>query len=296
MKKILIFITFVFLQINLVLANLEVKTNLESWIYDFPIEINIIVNQKDAKIFYYTDWEWRMDNIKEFKKPFLIKENTQIDYYATNKSYEDTLIKTSIYTFNYSKNIDINWEKNNIIIKNNSWDIKNIWYWRVEANNLNYEINPNTFLEKNKTFNINYNLSDNEEIKLISPDKKVIKTFVYKIPKEVSENLEEKIEENQKVEEILNSTWVENLPIINEIQIENKELIKNEGEKIIENIENSWFSLNENLKSSTLDTKKTWNKNNIYIIILIFWSLILYNVWLLLTKTETYKKIKNKKK
>ncbi len=295
MKKILIFITFAFLQINLVLANLEVKTNLESWIYDFPIEINIIVNQKDAKIFYYTDWEWRMDNIKEFKKPILIKEDTQIDYYATNKDYEDTLIKTSIYTFNYSKNIDINWEKNNIIIKNNSWDIQNIWYWRVEANNLNYEINPNTFLEKNKTFNINYNLSDNEEIKLISPDKKVIKTFVYKIPKEVSENLEEKIEENQKVEEILNSTWVENLPIINEIQIENKELIKNEGEKIIENIENSWFSLNENLKSSTLDTKKTWNKNNIYIIILIFWSLILYNVWLLLTKTETYKKIKNKK-
>jgi hypothetical protein len=49
-----------------------------------------------------------MDNIKEFKKSFLIKENTQIDYYATNKSYEDTLIKTSIYTFNYSKNIDIN--------------------------------------------------------------------------------------------------------------------------------------------------------------------------------------------
>lgn len=289
MKKILIFITFAFLQINLVLANLEVKTNLESWIYDFPIEINIIVNQKDAKIFYYTDWEWRMDNIKEFKKPFLIKENTQIDYYATNKSYEDTLIKTSIYTFNYSKNIDINWEKNNIIIKNNSWDIKNIWYWRVEANNLNYEINPNTFLENNKTFKISYSLEDNEEIKLISPDKKVIKNFVYKTPKEVPENLEEKIEE------ILNSTWVENPPIINENQIENKELIKNEDEKIIENIENSWFSLNENLKSSTLDTKKTWNKNNIYIIILIFWSLILYNVWLLLTKTETYKKIKNKK-
>lgn len=296
MKKILIFITFAFLQINLVLANLEVKTNLESWIYDFPIEINIIVNQKDAKIFYYTDWEWRMDNIKEFKKPILIKEDTQIDYYATNKDYEDTLIKTSIYTFNYSKNIDINWEKNNIIIKNNSWDIKNIWYWRVEANNLNYEINPNTFLENNKTFKISYSLEDNEEIKLISPDKKVIKTFVYKTPKEVSENLEEKIEENQKVEEILNSTWVENPPIINENQIENKELIKNEDEKIIENIGNSWFSLNENLKSSTLDTKKTWNKNNIYIIILIFWSLILYNVWLLLTKTETYKKIKNKKK
>jgi hypothetical protein len=61
-------------------------------------------------------------------------------------------------------------------------------------------------LENNKTFNINYNLSNNEEIKLISPDKKVIKTFVYKTPKEGSENLEEKIEENQKVEEILNST------------------------------------------------------------------------------------------
>jgi len=48
-----------------------------------------------------------MDNIKEFKKPILIKEDTQLDYYATNANYEDTLIKTSNYTFNYSKQIDI---------------------------------------------------------------------------------------------------------------------------------------------------------------------------------------------
>lgn len=295
MKKIFIFILFAFLQINLVLANLDVKTNLQSWEYEFPIEINIIANQKDAKIFYYTDWVGRMDNIKEFKKPILIKENTQIDYYATNTDYEDTLIKTSIYTFNYPKNIDIFWENNQIIIKNNSQDIKNIWYWKIEADNLNYEINPNTFLEAKDSYKINYSLKDNEEIKLISPDKKMIKSFIYKITKEIPKEIVQNSSQNT-------SSWeIETTPVTEEIIVENEVTKEPDIKNIIEEntqtqIENSWFSLEENLKTSVIDTKKTWNKNNIYIIIMIFWILILYNIWLLLTKTETYKKIKNNKK
>lgn len=295
MKKIFIFILFAFLQINLVLANLDVKTNLQSWEYEFPIEINIIANQKDAKIFYYTDWVGRMDNIKEFKKPILIKENTQIDYYATNTDYEDTLIKTSIYTFNYPKNIDIFWENNQIIIKNNSQDIKNIWYWKIEADNLNYEINPNTFLEAKDSYKINYSLKDNEEIKLISPDKKMIKSFIYKITKEIPKEIVQNSSQNT-------SSWeIETTPVTEEIIVENEVNKEPDIKNIIEEntqtqIENSWFSLEENLKTSVIDTKKTWNKNNIYIIIMIFWILILYNIWLLLTKTETYKKIKNNKK
>ncbi len=308
MKKIIIFIITLLLQINLLqAANLDVQTNLESWEYEFVIEVNIIANDKNAKIFYYTDWEWRMDNIKEFKKPLIIKEDTQLDYYATNTNYEDTLIKTSNYTFNYSKKIDITWDENKIIIKNNSWDIQNIWYWQIEANNLSYEINPNTFLENKDTFELNYVLEDNEEIKLISPDKKVVKSFVYKkkspplnlpLAGETSSNPPPAREglgegENTKTTKNTNSWSIENPPILSDIPLDKGELNQSKTEEIIEKKE---FDLEENLKTSTLDTKKTWNKNNIYIIILIFGSLILYNVWLLLTKTEVYKKIKNKSK
>lgn len=299
MKKIIIFFILLLSQISSLLAwNLSVKTNLESWEYEFVIDVNIIANDKNAKIFYYTDWEWRMDNIKEFKKPIVIKEDTQLDYYATNKNYEDTLIQTSIYTFNYSKQIDIIWQENKIIIKNNSNKIQNIWYWQIEANNLNYEIPPNTFLNEKETFEINYDLKDNENIKLISPDKKVVKNFVYKKKWKSKELPLKKInvgvdplttQENSiswNIEDINNNT--KNLQ---------EEIIKNEyifTPEINKNEENYWFKLNENLKTSTIDTKKTWNKNNIYIIILIFLSLILYNVWLLLTKIKNSKK--NKKK
>lgn len=298
MKKIIIFFILLLQISSLLASNLLVKTNLESWEYEFVIDVNIIANDKNAKIFYYTDWEWRMDNIKEFKKPIVIKEDTQLNYYATNKNYEDTLIQTSIYTFNYSKQIDIIWEENKIIIKNNSNKIQNIWYWQIEANNLNYEISPNTFLDEKKTFEINYDLKDNENIKLISPDKKVVKNFVYKKKWQSQElplkkiNVEVGIvttEENSiswNIEDINNNA--KNLQ---------EEIIKNEDiftPEINKNEEISWFRLNENLKTSTIETKKTWNKNNIYIIILIFWSLILYNVWLLLTKTKNSKK--NKKK
>jgi len=303
--KIIIFFITLLIQINIIQASkLDVKTNLESWEYEFAIEVNIITNDKNAKIFYYTDWEWRMDNIKEFKKPILIKEDTQLDYYATNANYEDTLIKTSNYTFNYSKQIDIFWDEKKIIIKNNSSKIQNIWYWKIEANNLNYEILPNTFLDEKKTFEINYFLENLEEIKLISPDKKVIKSFVYKkpAPKEINSIVDKKLLELE-IKDIVSSdnNNVKTSFMITKESKNQEEIIRNENinslqENNEKQIKSSWFSLQENLKTSTFDTKKTWNKNNIYIIILIFWSLILYNVLLLLQKTEKFKKIKKNKK
>ncbi len=110
MKKILLSIGIFFWYIPLLFAlNLEVKSNIPSWTYQFPIDIYLISNDKDAKIFYYTDGEWRMDNIHEFIQPLFIKENTTLDFYATNKNHEDTLIQTSTYIFEYSTKIDI-WE------------------------------------------------------------------------------------------------------------------------------------------------------------------------------------------
>jgi len=50
-------------------------------------------------------------------------------------------------------------------------------------------------LDEKKTFEINYFLENLEEIKLISPDKKVIKSFVYKkpAPKEINSIVDKKL-------------------------------------------------------------------------------------------------------
>lgn len=311
MKKIFIFMLFLFNFYVSFAGNLDVKTNLESWEYEFAIEVNLIANEKNAKIFYYTDGEWRMDNIKEFSKPILIKEDTTLDYYATNANFEDTLIKTANYKINYSDKVDLEAENDKIIIKNNSWKIQNIWYWKIESNNLNYELNPNTFLENKEIFELNYNLADNETIKLISPDKKIVKNFTYKTPplippqlRGMSSNSETGgIVENTQTTENTNSWNIENINKNDESNEKDNEVneIPTQLRGISSDSEtggviNSWFNLEENLKTSAIDTKKTWNKNNIYIIILIFGSLFLYNVWLLMTKTDTYKKIKNKNK
>lgn len=294
MKKVLSFMLLAFLNFWIAIASeLNVKSNLESWEYNFPIEVNLISNDKEAKIFYYTDWEWRMDNIKEFKNPILLKEDTTIDFYATTKNFEDTLIQTSKYTFNYSKDINIEEKNWKIIINNNSQDIQNIWYWRVEANNLNYEITPNTFIDVNKNYEINYILEDNEKVILYSPNNKVIKNFTFKKPKEIP-----KIEEKKQMhEEVLN--WTQSILEEKTPTLVPNQLNDNQTEAIKES---SWFNLNDSLKTSVIDNKNTTNKNstkenksnNLYIILGILVLITIYNVWLFLRKSEKFIKMQTK--
>lgn len=292
MKKLLLIVLIFLFNINIWTAwNLEVKSNIESWEYSFPIEVNLISNDKEAKIFYYTDWEWRMDHIKEFKNPIIIKENTNIDFYATSKDYESTLIQTVNYTFSYPKEIEITWKNDKIIIKNNSQDVQNIWYWQVQAQNLDYEINPNTYLEIWKTFEIDYKLSNNEKISLISPDKKIIKNFTYKI--------------EQKTEKSQNEIWTWNT-LNNEEKVVNPDENKPKNEtweyietwKILKNNETkNDFSLNNSLKTSVIESKNSTKENksnNLYIIFFIFFIVIIYNIWLLLKKSEKFKELKTK--
>lgn len=290
MKKVLLLLLLTTL--NFLIANayeLKVKSNLESWEYNFPIEINLISNHKEAKIFYYTDWEWRIDNIKEFKNPILLKEDTTIDFYATTKNFEDTLIQTATYTFKYSEKIDIGEKNWKIIIKNNSNDIQNIWYWRVEANNLNYEINPNTFIDANKIFEIDYNLENNEKVFLYSPDKKVIKKFTFKKVEKLP-----KIEEKKEI--IENSlSWSENTEIKNQtLETKTSPLITTETWEIIDDTKWKDFSLNDSLKTSIIDNKSVNNNeiknnksNSLYVILLILVLITLYNTWLLKKSKKT---------
>lgn len=278
MKKFIIFIVLFIIKINLSIAsNLEVKTNIPSWEFDSPIEINLIANEKNAKIFYYTDWEWRMDNIKEYKTPILIKEDTNIDFYASNKNFEDTLIQSASYTFKYSNNIEIKEKNAKIIIENNSWDVQNIWYWIIKADNLDYEILPNTYIENKKYYEIDYKLTKNENIAFISPDWKIKKKFTFKnvIINNINNKLQEKNIWNNSWSIIINS-WTE----ITGIKSNTWNLEVNKTNQI----ENNNLDLNSQLKTSVIESNNNNEKkqNNLYYIFWILAIVIMYNIWLFL--------------
>lgn len=293
MKKIL-FLLLIFFNFWIVFASqLSVKPNIIPWEYNFPIEINLISNDKEAKIFYYTDWEWRLDNIKEFKKPILLKEDTTIDFYATSKNFEDTLIQTAKYTFKYSQKIDIEEKNWKIVIKNNSDEIQNIWYWIIKSNNLNYEISPNTFIDIHQTYEIDYNLEDNEKVILYSPDKKVVKEFIFKKIKKLPQ-----IEE--KKETIDTFLWDENNDNVDKILNSQTNSWFTKTWEVLKNEELKGFSLNKSLKTSVIDnniknSKKENSKDNIYIMLWILILITLYNIWLFLRKSEKFlKKVQTK--
>ncbi len=296
MKKIYIFLTLFLLQIWQIFANLEVKTNLESGKYNFPIEINLISNDKNAKIFYYTDGVGRMDNIFEFTKPILLKSDTTIDFFATTKDFEDTPIQTVNYSFEYSDKIILILEKDKIILKNTDNEIQNIGYWKIESNNLNYEITPNTFLEKNKTFSINYTLGNNEKISLYSPDKKKKSEEIYQIPQ--IEEIITPSKNNQKIEtisevpeEISTLTWEES---VLSWEISSQENISIENHLLsgsqLESTENS-FEVNENITASVWE-KKINNKIFFflfYLLSIIILSIISYNIYIVQSKSTKLK-------
>lgn len=273
MKKILYIIYFLFLIIQTTFASLEVKTNINSWNYNFPIEIFLIANEKDAKIFYYTDNIWNIDSILEYKKPILIKKDTIINFFATNKDFEDTLIKSSNYTFSYSDKIYIILNDNEIIIKNNSNELQNIWYWLIETDKLHYEITPNTFLDIWKSYKINYKLKNLEKVFLYTPDNKLKKEVVFKdiekketqekkvIVEEINENLE-----NNSGEII--QTWSENKLIEKEINTQ----ILNNNEDNLEKKDD--FNVFQNIKTNLNEPKQKSNATkklfDIYLVLYIF--------------------------
>lgn len=285
MKKIIIVI-FLLLKLNFAFAwELDVKANIDSWTYNFVLEVFLITSPDKNKSFYYTDWIWRYDNLIEFKKtnPIIINSDTILNYYAIWENYESTKIKENNYKIVFSSDLDISFKDDNIILKNNSLEVQNIWYWLIKAYRINYQIPKNTFLEANKTFTINYRAKDKEVIKLISPDNKIEKKFVFEVEQKNPSPLTPlpKVEGNNKEEKII-------------------EIIENFEENTTEN-----FDLNSNLKTSIIDnningTSKKEN-NNIYILLIVFmiitFIITLYNIYLVVKSSKTilkYNSIKNK--
>lgn len=182
MKKILFIILWLlFFQNSFAVEDLSINANIDSWEYDQVLEVYLNSNNKDAKIYYYTDGIWRMNNLKEYKNsPIIIKKDTKLDYFATLNEFDTTIIKENNYSFNFPSYLKIYYEQNNIIIKNSWAETINLGYRNIKWLNLNYIIPSNTFLNPNEIYTLNYNISANEDINLYSPDQKVTQKYNYK--------------------------------------------------------------------------------------------------------------------
>jgi len=267
--------------------DLSIKTNIDWWEFDKVIEVNLISNNKNAKIFYYIDWEWRIDNQIEYKTPIIIKKDTILNYYAFLDARNSTLIEEKKYKFNYPENFNISYKDNKINIINKNWTTINIWYWKIEADNINYEIYKNTFIKNNNKYILDYKAKEQEKIIFISPDNKV--KIQYKIPKQnIIVKEIKKIEINEKTK-LTNYTDTIN-PKNTEINKDNNKIIVNQinsfnSKNETKNIEKNNFDINKNLKSSIIDTNN--DKNNIkfiYVIVLVFLLWIIYKIILILDK------------
>lgn len=306
MKKTIITLLLIFFSFSTTkAANLDVNANLESWEYEFAIEVFLNANDKNAKIFYYTDWEWRMDHIYEYKKwsPLIFKNYTVLNYYAIWENYTETKIKENIYEFNYPTSFKINYENNKIILKNEVSDVVNIWYFKIIWNNFEKEFSKNTFLEKWETTEVKYDWKTWEEIKLYTPDEKLILTYKIK-PEIIKETKKEEIEKiipeeinDENIETSEENIKEEVTETQEEISTENIETPEENNDKQIKedtkNIENEEFNLNDEIKSSVSEKKDNSLYFLIYWFILITFLITLYNIFQVVKNYKSSKKEKN---
>lgn len=264
---------------NYTYADLNIKPNIGWWTYNNSIEINLLSNSENTKIYYYTDWEWRLDNQKEYNwTPIIIKESTTLNYHGFIDMKNSTLINETKYIINYPQNFIINYNNWKIGIKNNSKETINISYWKIEADNISYEIYKNTFLDKWKLYKLDYNGKGLEYIYFISPDNKV--KITYQIPIKIVQKNNDLINQENKADDValINIKDSEILPennILNNNQIQS---FDSKNEKV-----EWWFDINKHLKTSISDTD-TNNKNIIYILIVIFSIWIISKIILYMNK------------
>lgn len=289
MKKYLLWLMLSSFFVPLSYATLIVKPNLEWWVYHFPIEIYLNTNQKNAKVFYYTDGIGRQDTTKQYRDPILLKSNTDLEYYAVWEEFEDTVIGKSIYTFEYSNALELIIKDNTILIQNNSSEIQNIGYWHIEWLSLNYTISPNIFIEPKKYFSLDYHAKNGEKISLYAPDGGLKKSTLYTktspIQPQTLINIPTNTENNDT--EDANLLW------------EQSEIWANLSPSLGSNQTQTWavwlsedqvFHLGENLTSDITQQREQSSKNIFLTFFLLLWSAVLfiisYNTYL-----YTYKKI-----
>lgn len=283
-KAIYFLSVFLLFWVSLTHANdLSVRSNIESGSYDFALEVYLVSNDKNAKIFYYTDGIGRFDTLKEFNKnnPILIKKDTTLNYYAINEINNSTKIAESKYSFSYPKNIEISHKENTIFITNNSQKTLNIWYFKIESNLLNYEISKNTFLESWENFTLKYSPKKDDILTLFAPNGEKISSFEISLPSPP---------ERRAGDEGINTQ--SGITTISETQTGNTQSLPLETQA---EIITSPIIATQDLKASVWETKNS--STNIYV--LLYWfvaflfAMTLFNIY---TLVKANKNIKNKNK
>ncbi|MDD4151474.1 MAG: hypothetical protein PHR68_02560 [Candidatus Gracilibacteria bacterium] len=313
MKKIIIAILLVLIpNISLAGAPLEINSNTEqadviatidSGMYDKVIEVKLIPNDDQAKVFYYTDSVGRFDQQIQYKlgSSIEIKKDTILNYHSISNNITASLIKENKYTFNYPKNLEIFYENNNIFIKNNENKIVYLKGWKIG----NFEINENISLNPNEIYKYNYDLKENETISLFSPDNNKINSYTRKtIQKEIivkNDNIQKNAENINKTEKVIteekSNEQIENKNPINSEKIENNSgnlentinignISNNKTEEQkntdLEDSTGDISNISNDLKTSILDKKDSKNNYNFIILIIVFFIIgmiggIIYN-------------------
>lgn len=284
MKKLKILILLIILLLtnkSSIASEFEIKTNIKWWEYKNVWEVYLNSNQKNIKIFYYLDDEWRFDNIKEFNwNPIILKKDTTINFFSAIDEINSTTIQQEKFTFKYPENIKLwylNWK---IFIENYQNEIIDLWYRKIYWDNISLVIPKNYYINPWEKFEVFYSMKDLETLNLYSPDDKINKKFQFK-------NITIKNNETLKNEN-------DKINIDKEIKNDLKE-----EEKNIEMINLSEILLN--IKSSSLEYKNLYkdptnDKNNKYsLLIWLIISIFIITIHNFFVNTRE-KKLKNIKK
>lgn len=188
MKKIVFVLWSFLLSISPTYAQLDVKANIAWGTYDSVLEVYLIANQKDAKIFYTTSPTGQVNELKQFQNtPILIKENTSLNFFAWAPEYESTKIQEENYTIRYPQNISVQYQDGKIILKNNSSESINIMYWSIEAGDFSHTFEKNSYIAPLGNITIPYHEKKSQQtFQLFSPDKHLVSTSIYTEKKQVS--------------------------------------------------------------------------------------------------------------
>lgn len=262
--------------------NSDIVASVNSGVYDKVIDVKLIPNDDWAKVFYYTDKIGRFDEQTEYKlgTTITIKKDTTLNYYSASRNETASLIKENTYTFNYPKNINLSYSDNAVIITNNENKDIDLRWWKIKWEEFLYP----TSISSKDSYKYNYQMNEWETINLVSPDEKVNISFTYNIPKKVIPVVRREIPEKTISSE--NTTNNETNPITETWVNTNTASSWNTNESVntwnIETNSNAeaWVqdnTLNNNLKTSILDTKQEKKTNPLVLIIWIIMLLVI--VW-----------------
>lgn len=275
--------------------NSDVIASVESWTFDKVIDVKLIANDDGAKVFYYTDKVWRFDEQIEYKlwSVITIKKDTTLNYYSASKNETASLIKENIYRFNYPEKIHLWYNWNALVITNNENKEIDLRWWTINWNEILYK----TIVEISWKYNFPFHMNSWDIATLSSPDEKVKIAFKYLLKKDepsIKTNNEiSKVQENINSKNSINSlenikTWTETNT---EDQTEeniltwvNNELNWNIEETTNSNLQTETSNLNNNLKTSIIDSKPEKKTNPLVLLAAII--IIIWIAWWVYIKLE----------